>query len=141
MVDILAYRVFQKQILLAFINRPCESSSLLTKSCHLLYRMPFLIMRAIFLHPYIFHRTRVPNVLPHLFGFRGWDHMIFFTTPAATASFIINDSTASALSSFDFSLSSTIFYNCSINVVSYVWAVHIFADWLYSDIFVPSIHL
>jgi hypothetical protein len=67
--------------------------------------------------------------------------MISFTTPAATASFIINDSTASALSSLDFSLSSTIFYNCSINVVSYVWAVHIFADWLYSDIFVPSIHL
>jgi hypothetical protein len=81
------------------------------------------------------------NVFPHLLGLRGWDHFTCFTTPAINASYIINYSTACALSSLDYFTSDIICWSLSINAVSCVWVVHICADLLYSDILSPSIHL
>jgi hypothetical protein len=48
------------------------------------------------------------SVLPHLLGFRGVVIVIFFTTPAATASSKINFSTWFALSSLLIYIFSTI---------------------------------
>jgi hypothetical protein len=79
--------------------------------------------------------------LPHLFGFFGLDYFIFLTTPTLIASFIMKSSTAAALSSFVVLSFAIIFYNRSMKISSYVCAVHVRADLLYSEIYVPSIHL
>jgi hypothetical protein len=68
------------------------------------------------------------SVFPHLFGFVGCDNFISLTTPISSAYLSIYSSTAAALWLLVRVVSCIIFCIPSMNVDSYVCAVHICAD-------------
>ena len=68
------------------------------------------------------------RVFPHLLGFFGAVIFISFTTPALTASYSINVSTAAARLSFPMVVSSTNNLNLSVNSFLPVYSVHVYAD-------------
>jgi hypothetical protein len=68
------------------------------------------------------------RVFPHLLGFFGAVIFISFTTPAVTASYSINDSTAAARASFSMVVFSTNDLNFSRKSFFLVYSAHVYAD-------------
>ena len=83
------------------------------------------ISRFSFLHVSLNHGA---SVLPHLFGFFGVDMRISLTTPAFTASYSKNISTAAARSSLLRAVSFTRSLNSFKNFYDPVYVVHCYAD-------------
>jgi hypothetical protein len=90
--------------------------------CNLL---AYCISRLAFLQTSVNHGARV---FPHLLGFFGEDILISFTTPAFTASYSINLSTAAARSSLLRSVSCTRSLNFFMKSYDPVCSVHYYAD-------------
>jgi hypothetical protein len=83
------------------------------------------ISRLASLHSSVNHGA---SVFPHLFGFFGVDILISLTTPASTASYNMNYSTAAALSSLLLSVLFTSLEIFCINFFELVYSVHNYAD-------------
>jgi hypothetical protein len=68
------------------------------------------------------------RVLPHLLGFFGAVILISFTTPAVTASYSMNVSTAAARASFSMVVFSTNDLNFAVKSCFLVYSAHVYAD-------------